>query len=810
MIDDKDPYKERLELALEAAGLDLWETNIVDGTMAKAVTKTLADLGYDESEYGDLIDDMLNKLSHPDDVPRIYAAVSDHVEGRTPQYRCEFRLRSKAGAWIWFANYGKIMDRDAAEPGRRFIGVTFNINDRKQREDEIAAVNRQLNAQILERQAREEALREANLRAEAASQAKSHFLSNMSHEIRTPMNAIIGLSNLALKTDLSAQQHDYLAKIHNAGTALLGIVNDILDLSKIEAGKLGLHHAEFVLERSLERVAAVVAQKAGDKGLELVFDMPDEIPPCLVGDAMRFEQVLTNLIGNAIKFTERGEVVVKAERLSRNGNHATLKFSVRDTGIGITPEQRQGLFMAFTQADDSITRKYGGTGLGLAITKRLIEMMGGAIWVDSEPGVGSTFSFSLGFGIGRAADRSVLPGRIDGLRVLAVDDNPQARRVLANHCGALRLEVDEAGSGAAALEAVRAAEQAGHPYGLILMDGLMPNMSGIEVARAIKHDPRLTRQPAIVLVSAFGRDDLFGPEDTVLMDAFLTKPVGASALVDTLMELYSGNAKVQPSAARCNYWLDGLRVLLVEDNAINQQIATELMTGAGIDVFTADNGRIALEMASSGQPYDLVLMDLQMPEMDGFAATAALRANPELDALPIVAMTAHAMQAERARCLAAGMNDHLAKPIDPELLFYTLAVWTGRTGANGEAPVRPAPAAPLGSGLLDADAALERLGMNPTVFRTLLAKFIQAHGNVGERIAAALLTGEREAAMRDAHTVKGAGAMLGAHTLATAARELERAIDERREDECGIAQFCVTVAATVDAMAAWLGQEQAA
>jgi two-component system sensor histidine kinase/response regulator len=796
VTDDKDPYKERLELALEAAGLDLWETNIVDGTMAKAVTKTLADLGYDESEYSALIDDMLQKLSHPDDVPRIYAAVQDHVEGRTPQYRCEFRLLSKAGAWIWFANYGKIMDREADQPGSRFIGVTFNINDRKHREDEMAAINQQLEAQIVERQAREAALHEANLRAEAASQAKSHFLSNMSHEIRTPMNAIIGLSDLALKTALSAQQHDYLAKIHNAGTSLLGIVNDILDLSKIEAGKLGLNRSEFMLDRALERVAAVVAQKASDKELELVFDIPDEIPQCLVGDALRVEQVLTNLIGNAIKFTDRGEVVVRAERLARNGNHVTLKFAVRDTGIGITAEQQRRLFTAFTQADDSITRKYGGTGLGLAITKRLVEMMGGSIWVDSEPEVGSTFSFSLGFGVGRATTRSALPGRIEGLRVLVVDDNPQARRVLSGHCAALPLEVDEAESGAAALAAVRAADQAGRPYGLVLMDGLMPNMGGIEVARIIKNDAQLSAQPLLVLVSAFGRDDLFAPADTALLDAFLTKPVGASTLVDTLMELYGGDPKAVPSATRCPYWLDGLRVLLVEDNAINQQVATELMSGAGMDVTTAANGRIALETVQAGQRFDLVLMDLQMPEMDGFAATAALRADPALQALPIVAMTAHAMQPERARCLAAGMNDHLPKPIDPELLFYTVARWTGRSGENAVAP----PAAPLGAGLLDAEAATRRLGLAPATYRAMLAKFVQAHGAVGARIAAALAAGTREDAARHAHTIKGVAATLGAYTLADVARDLEQAIEQGREDAALLARFERSCAATLEAI----------
>jgi PAS domain S-box-containing protein len=799
MLDEKDPYKERLELALEAAGLDLWETNIVDGTMTKAATETLRSLGYDESEFSDLIDNMLQLIGHPDDVPRIYEAANAHLQGETPQYRCEFRLRSKAGQYVWFANYGKVMDRSADQPGKRFIGVTFNINDRKHREDESERINLQLQAQIVERQAREEALQEANLRAEAASQAKSHFLANMSHEIRTPMNAIIGLSNLALRTGLNQQQQDYLAKIHNAGTSLLGILNDILDLSKIEAGKFGMEQAQFLLDRSLEQVAAVVASKATEKGLELVFDVPPDVPQSLMGDALRFEQVLTNLIGNAIKFTAQGEVVVKAECREHTASGVTLQFSVRDTGIGITAEQQQRLFLAFTQADGSITRKYGGTGLGLAITKHLVELMGGAIWVESLPGLGSIFSFTVRFGCGSESARPELPAATTGMRVLVVDDNPEARRVLAGHCSTLPLQVDEAESGSVAVAAVRAADQCGRGYGLILLDGVMPAMSGLEVARAIKADRALSAQPVIVLVSAFGSEQPVGDADQALLDGFLTKPVAASTLVDTLMVLYGQGAAAAQSSVRSKFWLDGLRVLLVEDNAINQQIAKELMEAAGIEVVVAENGRIAVEFVRGGGHFDVVLMDLQMPEMDGIAATGVLRADPSLHALPIVAMTAHAMPVERARCMAAGMNDHIAKPIDPDVLFATLARWSGRAGGAVEVPA----ARPLGSGVLDVAAATSRLGMELAVYRKLLARFAQEHGEVPARVAMLLAAGERESAMRAAHTVKGVAATLGAHKLSDAARDAEVAIRGQRESAAVLDEFAASFRTTLEAIDAF-------
>ncbi|HYD59469.1 MAG TPA: response regulator [Noviherbaspirillum sp.] len=652
-----------------------------------------------------------------------------------------------------------------------------------------------------------EELRIAKEAAEEATRAKSLFLANMSHEIRTPMNAIIGLSHLALKTTLDKKQRDYVAKIHNAGTSLLGIINDILDFSKIEAGKLDIHNSNFVLDRTMDNVTTIVGHKAADKGLELIFDIAPDVPQALVGDPLRLEQILTNLIGNAVKFTERGEVLVRVEWLENTGARVKLKFSVRDTGVGMGAEQQQRLFQAFTQADGSITRKYGGTGLGLAICKRLVEMMGGTIWVQSERGVGSTFSFTAWFGRGQESTRRDLPAQIRGLHVLIVDDNPEARRVLAGHCATLPLQVDEVASGEEAVAAVRQAAADGHAYGLVLMDWSMPSMNGIDTARAIKQDPALEMLPAIVMVTAFGREDVRDEAAGVPLDGFLVKPVSASTLVDTLVELYGNSAQVQPPGVSADYVLEGLRVLLVEDNAINQQIAAELMSSAGIVVDVADNGRIALDMLKSGVQYDIVLMDLQMPEMDGFATTEAIRGNMALAHLPVVAMTAHAMAEERERCIDAGMNDHIAKPIDPDVLFATLARWDRRKPQDGLAVAREIiPMDDMGAmarnDWIDTAGALNRLGGNAALLQRLLAQFAEEYGGQAERIEFLLAAGDRAAAKRAAHTLKGLAGNLGATALAKVAEELEKAIHAGQEDDLLIADFAAVCASTVAAIRA--------
>ena len=519
----------------------------------------------------------------------------------------------------------------------------------------------------------------ANQRAEEATAMKSMFLANMSHEIRTPMNAVIGMAYLALKTPLSEKQRDYVNKIHHAGTSLLGVINDILDVSKIEAGRLDIEAVDFRLDDVIASVTAITAQKAQDKGLEFLVDVADSVPQTLVGDSLRLGQVIANLVNNAIKFTAQGEVYLTAEVLDQVGERATLRFAVKDTGIGMTPEQAARLFQPFSQADASTTRKHGGTGLGLTICRRLVELMGGEIWLESEPGAGSTFLFTVSVGVSAGLAQSrVAPERLRALSALVVDDNAAARDVLVHALVGACARVDAVSSGEEAIAAVRQ-HDADRPYDVIFMDWRMPGMDGIQAARLIKEDPSLTTRPAVVLVTAFGREDVREEAERIQMDGFLLKPVTASMLFDTLVALFAGASQDRPVLAplgdRHADRLRGLRVLLAEDNEINQQIALELLEGVGATVEVANDGLEAVRKVLS-QPappaYDVVLMDLQMPEMDGYQATREIRADSRFASFPIIAMTAHATIEERQKCLDAGMNGHVSKPIDPVSLFDTL------------------------------------------------------------------------------------------------------------------------------------------
>ncbi|MBK1718429.1 hybrid sensor histidine kinase/response regulator [Thiocystis violacea] len=733
-----------------------------DGRVITANRALLRMLGHgDREEWPREIDDVARSVyANPEDRRRLLAQLGEtgHVE------EFETQLRRADGSTFWAA----ISMRSVEPAGSTQLleGMVLDLSERHERR-------------------RAEREREA---ARAANEAKSGFLAHMSHEIRTPLNAILGLTDLVLRGELNARQRDYLDKVKLSAKALLGIINDILDFSKIEAGRLDLERTAFSLDEVLASLAEMFAYRAHEKEIELILSAAPEVPRALIGDPVRLGQILINLTGNAIKFTERGEVVVTvalvdpAPRALADGE-VMLNFSVRDTGPGIAEDRLDAIFQSFAQADGSITRRHGGTGLGLAISRELVDLMGGDIQVASQVGQGSLFSARVVLGL-QAEPLQIRPRTpldLRGLRVLVVDDNATSREILISQLESFQMEPASAASGEEALECL--ADPAA-TFDLVLMDWRMPGMNGLETTRRLRQDLRLDKTPVVCMISAYAREDLMRPAERVLLDGFLNKPVNQSFLFDTIMTLFGHTDAVlaggslatgQPSAEAPPDF-SGRRVLLVEDIEMNRLVALEWLTSVGLEVDTAENGVQAVRMADPAS-HDAVLMDLQMPVMDGLEATRRIRSDPAKAALPIIAMTAHALKGDLERCLAAGMNDYVAKPVEPERLFAALARWIAP--GSGAAPsvtlvdLGSDPAQAAARSLvaelklpgIDIAEGLSRANGNAVLYLKLLRGFGPSWEDTAARVEEDLAAGRSEEGRRRVHSVKGVAGNLGAQDL---------------------------------------------
>ncbi len=770
IVDSAKKYRKIFENASEG----LFQISTAGGIIS--ANPAMAEmLGYgDPDEMIRLVNDVAEQCYAK---PQDYADFTSMVKTNTKLTGFERQFKRKDGSTFWGVASGQSV-KDAKGTLLYYEGSLVDITEQKEK----------LKAD------------KARVVAEEASRSKSEFLANMSHEIRTPMNAIIGLAHLAQKTDMTPKQNDYLQKIENSGLSLLGIINDILDFSKIEANKLSMESIDFDLQAVLDNVVNLINIKAEEKGLELLFDVGRDVPLGLVGDPLRLGQILINLAGNSIKFTKEGQVLIKVDLVDKNPEQPIvgLKFSISDSGIGLTPEQISKLFQSFSQADGSTTREYGGTGLGLTISKSLVSMMGGEISVESVHGEGSTFIFTAEFGVQSEKDQLLLlsPGELHGMRVLVVDDNEKSREILRDLMEEFHFAVTEAASGEEAISTLRNSADS-KPFDLVLMDWQMEGLDGIETARRIKENTGLDKMPAILMVTAFGREEIMSQAKNVGMDGFLIKPVNRSLLFDTIMNLFGKTGVLDqdliirdPGELMKLDTISGACVLLVEDNKINQQVATELLESAGIIVTLAGNGIEAVSAVNENNPgFDGVLMDIQMPEMDGYEATRIIRKNPEHAKLPIIAMTANAMAGDREKCIDAGMNDHIPKPIEPKFLFETLVKWLPEmeNEKDRQLPARleesDKQVLPAHLDGIDMEVGLRRTGGNPHFYSQMLADFAIDHGDDFKLIMASIDKLDLDLATRLVHTLKGVVGGIGAVPLYETAQRLESHLRGEKIDE---------------------------
>ncbi|MBC3830256.1 response regulator [Undibacterium amnicola] len=725
--------------------------------------------------HDELIGMQFTSSIYMDDVPVVVERHNRRLLGEPVEQYYQIRLQHRYSKQLIWVEISSVLIEWEGQPAT--LSFVSDLTQRKLLESQLkASMDEQMRLQTLQMQNELKVSELARRHAEETTEAKSLFLANMSHEIRTPMNAIIGMAHLALKTELSVKQKDYVEKIHKAGLSLMGIINDILDFSKIEAGKLDIETLEFDLDEVFNSVAVVTSEKAEQKGLEYLFDVDTNVPKRLKGDPLRLGQVLINLINNAIKFTEEGEVCVQCRVVASDAEQVRLRFEVKDSGLGMSESQSSKLFMPFSQGDESTTRKFGGTGLGLSISKGMVNLMSGEIALQSEFGKGTIVSFEIPFGIVEASLVEAERELFDQLNMLIVDDHPHAAKLLGAKLAHYGIRSILTYSGQEAMTVLNEAERENRQFDAIFVDLHMPYMDGAELIAQIRQSP-LRMLPKIALVGATARESLNYREEATITDAYLDKPFNSSNVFDCLVNMFAFHRHFNASSSLHGaFKCKNLHVLLVEDNLVNQQIAKELLEAAEIIVDVAVNGRAAVERLFAAEPnyYGLVLMDVQMPEMDGHEATKLIRQNPQFQDLPIIAMTAHALLIEREKCFDSGMNAHVAKPINPNELYQTVADWcSSYVMVNNEH--RNGSAATISDKSLSIAGVDTRLGLSRTMgdrqlYFKLLRLFVLDQRSAISKVREALLESDYKTAEMIAHTLKGVAGLIGADVQLLAAR----------------------------------------